>query len=175
MKYQRLSVMLILFMMLVLTAEAQNPVTYHLTFDDVGAFLEFLPDDWVEQTGFKTVVERKWEIVDGRYSKALHLGASPLKYDDDNMSGLDLDMVTAVIFNLSFFELCLYTNCASAKFYCREHSPLGRHPPEAYFIVDYGRERVCVKSLKTTPTPTPMDIDVGGNFSYQLFSRRLIT
>jgi len=79
-------------------AAGTGPVTYHLPFEN----LDFISDDWVEQTGLKTIEERKWELVEGRFGKALYLGAVPLKYDDDNMSGLDLDMVTAVVFNVAY-------------------------------------------------------------------------
>ena len=79
-------------------ADAGSPLTYHLDFDTP----EFIADDWVGQTGFKTMDERKWEFVDGRFGKALYVGSVPLKYDVDNMSGLDLDMVTAVIFNVAY-------------------------------------------------------------------------
>jgi len=77
---------------------AQGPVSYHLSFEN----LDFASEDWVAQTGLKTIEERKWELVEGKFGKALYLGAVPLKYDNDNMSGLDLDMVTAVIFNVAY-------------------------------------------------------------------------
>ena len=77
---------------------AASPETYHLPFEN----FEFKSDDWVDQSGFKSIEDRKWEIVDGKFGKALYLGAVPLKYDNDNMSGLDLDMVTAVIFNVGY-------------------------------------------------------------------------
>ena len=81
-------------------AEDKGPVSYHLTFDN----LDFLSEDWVQQTGLKTIEERKWELVDGRFGMGLYLGAVPLKYDVDNMSGLDLDLVTAVIFNVGIVK-----------------------------------------------------------------------
>ncbi len=62
----------------------------------------FLSDDWIEQTGLKNIEERKWEVVPGRFGSGLYLGAVPLEYDNDNMSGLDLDIVTAIIFNVGF-------------------------------------------------------------------------
>ncbi|MFC1694083.1 LamG-like jellyroll fold domain-containing protein [Candidatus Latescibacterota bacterium] len=81
-------------------AEDTGPVSYHLTFDN----LDFLSEDWVQQTGLKTIEERKWELVDGHFGMGLYLGAVPLKYDVDNMSGLDLDLVTAVIFNVGIVK-----------------------------------------------------------------------
>lgn len=80
---------------------ASGPVTYHLAFDNLGMIQDLLKDDWVNQTGFKTVDDRKWDLVEGRFGRALYIGGFPLQYDADNMSGLDLDMVTALIFNLS--------------------------------------------------------------------------
>ena len=83
-------------------AVGNKPVTYHLTFDNLGAIQNLLAGDWIEQTGLKTIEDRKWDLVDGQFGRALYLGAVPLKYDVDNMSGLDLDMVTAVIFNVAY-------------------------------------------------------------------------
>src|SRR3990172_5468859 len=77
-------------------ALAQGPVSCHLSFEN----LDFAKHDWVEQTGLKRIAERKWELVDGRFGKAIFLGAVPRKYDSDNMSGLDLDLVSAVTFNI---------------------------------------------------------------------------
>lgn len=79
-------------------ADETGPVSYHLSFEN----LDFISDDWVEQAEMKTVEERKWELVEGRFGKGLYLGAVPISYDVDNMSGIDLDIVTAVIFNLNY-------------------------------------------------------------------------
>ncbi|MHB9028055.1 MAG: LamG-like jellyroll fold domain-containing protein [Candidatus Latescibacterota bacterium] len=82
-------------------AEEGNPVQFQLPFDD----LSFASEDWIQQTGLKTIEERKWELVPGKFGQALYVGAVPLKYDIDNMSGLDLDMVTAVIFNVAYSRM----------------------------------------------------------------------
>lgn len=82
--------------MYVSLAGAVYPECYHISFDDLG----FLSEDWVQKTGLKTVEDRKWELVDAKYGKGLYLGAVPLVFDDDNLSGLDLDLVTAIIFNV---------------------------------------------------------------------------
>ncbi|MCE5252511.1 hypothetical protein LLG96_20100 [bacterium] len=92
-----LLLLLILFSPAVYAGEI-GPVTYHLAFES----LDFTADDWIAQTGLKTIGDRKWELIGGKFGKALFIGAVPLKYDNDNMSGLDLDMVTAVIFNVGF-------------------------------------------------------------------------
>jgi len=75
----------------------ESPETYHLNFDD----LSFLEDCYVAQSKLKTAEERKLETVEGRFGGALYLGAVPLIMDENNMSGLDLDLVTAVIYNVA--------------------------------------------------------------------------
>jgi len=89
---------ILLLMSTVALANETVPVSFRLPFEN----LDFLGEDWVERTGLKTVEDRKWELVEGKFGKALYLGAVPLKYDNDNMSGLDLDMVTAVVFNVAY-------------------------------------------------------------------------
>lgn len=81
----------------VCSAGEKSPVSYHLSFDDMG----FLDECYVARSGLKTPEERKLELVGGRFGKALFLGAVPLIMDDDNMSGIDLDLVTAVIYNVA--------------------------------------------------------------------------
>ena len=94
-------VILVLSMFSTVSADNYTPVSYYLSFDN----LNFLPEDWIEQSGFKNVKERKWELVQGRFGSGLYLGAVPLEYDDDNMSGLDLDIVTAIIFNVGLLQM----------------------------------------------------------------------
>lgn len=77
-----------------------GPVTYHLAFDDFA----FLEDCYVAQSKLKTPEERRLELVGGRFGKALFLGSKPLIMDDDNMSGIDLDLVTAVIYNVAMAQ-----------------------------------------------------------------------
>ena len=78
-------------------AEQGRWVSYYISFDD----FSFLDDCYIARSKLKTPEERKLSLVEGRYGKALHLGAVPLIMDDDNMSGLDLDLVTAVIYNVA--------------------------------------------------------------------------
>ncbi len=78
-------------------AGENSPVSYHLSFDDMG----FLDECYVALSGLKTPEERKLELVGGRFGKALFLGAVPLIMDENNMSGIDLDLVTAVIYNVA--------------------------------------------------------------------------
>jgi hypothetical protein len=99
------AIMLLVSMVVLSGAEsvalAETPVTYHCGFES----LDFIAGDWVEKTGLKTVDDRKWSLTEGRFGTGLHLGASPLSYDIDNMSGLDLDLVTAVIFNVGYMDM----------------------------------------------------------------------
>ncbi len=74
-----------------------SPVLYHLSFDN----FDFLRDDAIEHSGFKTRDERKLSIVDGRFGGALHLGAKTELPDRHNMTLLDLDLV---------FQLCRIQN-----------------------------------------------------------------
>ena len=42
------------------SAYADDPgISYYLPFEN----LDFISDDWVEQTGLKTIGERKWELA----------------------------------------------------------------------------------------------------------------
>lgn len=86
----------------VVYAADNTPVTYHQPFDTIGDIQDLAADDWIEKTRLKTIAERRWDLTEGRFGRALFLGAVPLKYDVDNMSGLDLDMVTAVVFNVAY-------------------------------------------------------------------------
>ena len=81
-------------------AEGTSPVTCHISFDD----LSFLDECYVNRSGLKTPEERKLELVNGRFGKALYLGAAPLVYEGDNLSGIDLDLVTAVIYNVAMAQ-----------------------------------------------------------------------
>ncbi|MBN1294433.1 MAG: hypothetical protein JXB48_21530 [Candidatus Latescibacteria bacterium] len=99
----RIIIMVCIAMVLIASlchTEPRSPVCYHISFDN----LTFLDDCYVHQSGLKTPQERKLELVDGRFGKALYLGAIPLVYDDDNLSGIDLDLVTAVIYNVAMAQ-----------------------------------------------------------------------
>ena len=100
---QKLITICIAFMFVVSmsSAEGHSPVCCHISFDN----LKFLEDCYVHRSGLKTPQERKLELVNGRFGNALYLGAVPLLYDDDNLSGIDLDLVTAVIYNVAMAQL----------------------------------------------------------------------
>jgi len=82
------------------SADAGNPVSCHLSFDD----LSFLDECYVARSKLKTPEERKLEIIDGRFGGALYLGAVPLIVNENNMSGIDLDLVTAFIYNVAMAQ-----------------------------------------------------------------------
>ena len=92
---------IIFFAILVNVNTGMCNMTFHLSFED----LDFIEEDFVSRTGLKTVEERKLELVEGRFGKGLYLGSAPLDYDIDNMSGIDLDLVTAIIFNVGFMRM----------------------------------------------------------------------
>ena len=73
----------------------QSPVTYHLSFDDH----KFFEEDFIEASGKKSIEERKIDFPQGRFGKGIRMKEIPETPDANNMTGIDLDLVTAVIFN----------------------------------------------------------------------------
>ncbi|MFC1651401.1 hypothetical protein ACFL2X_07500, partial [Candidatus Latescibacterota bacterium] len=85
----------------VLSAEKPRPVVnYHLGFESESFFL----DDFIEKSGKKTVKQREIEFPEGKFGKGIKMNFIPQVPDDDNMSGIDLDLITAVIFNTNNFS-----------------------------------------------------------------------
>ena len=82
-------------------AQNRDPVTYHVSFDD----FSFLEDCFVARSKAMTPEERKIEILDGRFGKALYLGFMPIIADDLNLTVMDLDLVTSVIYNIAMAKL----------------------------------------------------------------------
>jgi len=77
------------------TAVRKSPVSYHMSFDN----RDFFNEDFIEQSGKKSVEERKIDFPAGKFGKGIRMSFIPAPPDDDNMSGIDLDLITAVIFN----------------------------------------------------------------------------
>jgi hypothetical protein len=73
----------------------RSPVSYHLSFDDDTFFAE----DFIEASGKKSIEERKIDFPEGRFGKGIRMREIPETPDANNMTGIDLDLVTAVIFN----------------------------------------------------------------------------
>ena len=83
------------------SAERPRPVVnYHLSFENV----DFFTEDFVHQSGKKTIEEREIDFPDGRFGTGIRMNYIPRVPDDDNMSGIDLDLITAVMFNTSYFS-----------------------------------------------------------------------
>ena len=72
-----------------------SPVSYHMSFDNK----DFFNEDFIERSGKKSVEERKIDFPTGKFGKGIRMSFIPAPPDDDNMSGIDLDLITAVIFN----------------------------------------------------------------------------
>ncbi|MBN1294566.1 MAG: hypothetical protein JXB48_22195 [Candidatus Latescibacteria bacterium] len=75
----------------------RSPVSYHMSFDN----RDFFEEDFIEVSGKKSVEDRKIDFPDGRFGKGLRMSFIPEPPDADNMTGIDLDLITAVIFNTS--------------------------------------------------------------------------
>ncbi|MHB9031277.1 MAG: hypothetical protein ACYC9O_21115, partial [Candidatus Latescibacterota bacterium] len=73
----------------------QPVVAYHLSFEST----DFLKDEIIAQSGKKTLDERKIDFPGGRFGKGIRMNSIPVTPDIDNMSGIDLDMITSLIFN----------------------------------------------------------------------------
>lgn len=82
-------------------AEHPQPVVnYQVSFENV----EFLKDDFIKQSGLKTIKDRQLEFPEGRFGRGIRMNYIPQVPDDDNMSGIDLDLITAVMFNTRNFS-----------------------------------------------------------------------
>lgn len=73
----------------------QTPVSYHMSFDN----RDFFKEDFLEQSGKKSIAERKIDFPDGKFGKGIRMSFIPSPPDATNMSGIDLDLITAVLFN----------------------------------------------------------------------------
>jgi hypothetical protein len=93
--------LIMLFSVSVFSAERPRPVVnYHLGFESES----FLLDDFIEKSGKKTMEQRGIEFPEGKFGKGIRMNFIPQVPDDDNMSGIDLDLITAVIFNTNYFS-----------------------------------------------------------------------
>ncbi|MFC1608121.1 LamG-like jellyroll fold domain-containing protein [Candidatus Latescibacterota bacterium] len=75
-----------------LSAAEKGPVTSHLTFET----LDFMKDDYVGKISDKTPEGRKLSITDGKFGKALLMGAPSVKLNEDGYNHTYLDMITTV-------------------------------------------------------------------------------
>lgn len=81
-------------------AAPSGPLNYHLAFED----MKFLDGDFVARSGLKTAAVRGLSLTEGRFGKGIVMTVEPSQQDIDNMSGIDLDLITAVIFNTSWMR-----------------------------------------------------------------------
>lgn len=104
--FMRLTITSVLFFSLisaltVYSAERPQPVVnFHLSFENV----EFLNEDFVDQSGKKTIKEREIDFPEGRFGRGIRMNYIPHMPDDDNLSGIDLDLITAVMFNTTYYS-----------------------------------------------------------------------
>jgi hypothetical protein len=77
-----------------------DPVNYHFSFED----MKFLDGDFVARSGLKTASDRGLMLAEGRFGKGITTTVEPSQLDIDNMSGVDLDLITAVIFNTLYMR-----------------------------------------------------------------------
>ncbi|MCB0686746.1 MAG: LamG domain-containing protein, partial [Saprospiraceae bacterium] len=103
-KRAELIIILLLFFLVIISplhifgqqTEPNNAVVrYHLSFDDD----KFFKEDIIEQSGKKSLEERKIDFPPGKFGKGIRMREIPPVTDAINMTGIDLDLVTAVIFN----------------------------------------------------------------------------
>ena len=73
----------------------QSPVSYYMSFDN----RDFFDEDFIEQSGKKSLEERKIDFPEGKFGRGIRMSFVPAPPDASNMTGIDLDLVTAVIFN----------------------------------------------------------------------------
>lgn len=78
--------------------QGSGTVNLHLPFED----FRFLDDEFVARSEYKTIEDRGLELVEGRYGKALTMIKEPSVVEQDEMTGIDLDTVTAVVFNTRY-------------------------------------------------------------------------
>ena len=73
----------------------RSPVSYYMSFDN----RDFFHEDFIEQSGKRSIKERQIDFPQGKFGKGIRMSFVPEAPDEDNMSGIDLDLITAVIFN----------------------------------------------------------------------------
>jgi len=66
-----------------------------MSFDD----RDFFEEDFIERSGKKSINERKIDFPAGKFGKGIRMNFIPDPPDAINLSGIDLDLVTAIIFN----------------------------------------------------------------------------
>jgi len=77
--------------------QKQPVVNFYLSFENMG----FFEDEFVAQSGRKTIAERQIEFPEGRFGKGIRMRFVPETLDPHGMTlaPSDLDLTTAVVFN----------------------------------------------------------------------------
>src|SRR5690606_25247354 len=73
----------------------KSPVSYYMSFDN----RDFFEEDFIERSKKKSIEERKIDFPEAKFGKGIRMSFIPSPPDANNMSGIDLDLVTAIIFN----------------------------------------------------------------------------
>jgi hypothetical protein len=81
-------------------AAPTSPVNYHISFED----MKFLENDFVARSGIKSIQERGIAPAEGKFGTGLIMNLIPTQADVDNLSGIDLDLITAVMFNTTIMR-----------------------------------------------------------------------
>jgi hypothetical protein len=81
-------------------AAPAGPLNFHLAFED----MKFLENDFMARSGLKSAADRGLALTEGRFGKGIVMTVEPSQQDIDNMSGVDLDLITAVIFNTTWMR-----------------------------------------------------------------------
>ncbi len=99
MKLRALCLILLLLTTTATPAGAQglreSVVSYHMSFDN----RDFFEQDFIEISGKLSLAERKIDFPDAKFGKGIRMSFIPEPPDADNMTGIDLDLITAVMFN----------------------------------------------------------------------------
>lgn len=72
-----------------------SPVTNHLSFDD----RSFLQEEFIELSNRRSLEQRGIEFTEGKFGEGIRINRIPDPPDSHNMTGIDLDLVTAAMFN----------------------------------------------------------------------------
>ncbi|MDP2982217.1 MAG: LamG-like jellyroll fold domain-containing protein [Candidatus Latescibacter sp.] len=81
-------------------AAPASAVNYHISFED----MKFMENDFVARSGLKSIEERGLVPAEGKFGRGLMMSLIPTQADVDNLSGIDLDPITAVMFNTTIMR-----------------------------------------------------------------------
>ena len=85
-------------------AGRSSPVKYHLSFDGP----EFLKDDVIQQSGRRSIAQRNILFTKGKIGEGMVMRNKGHLPDQENMTGIDLDPITGMIYNTESVESFIY-------------------------------------------------------------------